>query len=271
MGRRQTRLTPKLRVEIEWAEAGETARQFDTSASEIDWRTRALIAEAESAELTKALTGLTRGGSEYFIRKGDRFTADISACVAYVREVRAGSHRAILDAIKAKNEALAQLTEAGELVHALQGDSKRLRRERDQAWSDASDKLERLDQALAQRDGAVKALGEIKRRSNPTIRIERPRHELDDIYDIAASVLASQGESGKADQLSSNPGELPADVVRLVIAARKVAFGDHPAEAIDELDHASEAFASRVPWDDEPVTTAPALVVVSPPLPPPQI
>lgn len=58
---------------------------------------------------------------------------------------------------------------------------------------------------------------------------------------------------------------LPADVVRLVIAAREVAFGDlrdmalnTPPEQVDlrnamiELDAASEAFASRVRWDDEP-------------------
>lgn len=56
---------------------------------------------------------------------------------------------------------------------------------------------------------------------------------------------------------------LAADVVRLVFAAREVAFGDVQslclAEAnrallpsIEELDKASEAFASRVPWDNEP-------------------
>jgi hypothetical protein len=46
---------------------------------------------------------------------------------------------------------------------------------------------------------------------------------------------------------------LPDDVVRLVVAARNVAFEDHPSrEALKELDAASEAFASRVPWEDEP-------------------
>jgi hypothetical protein len=49
--------------------------------------------------------------------------------------------------------------------------------------------------------------------------------------------------------LASTP--LPADIVRLVIAARKVAFGDADPEDICELDRASEAFASRVPWEDE--------------------
>ena len=45
---------------------------------------------------------------------------------------------------------------------------------------------------------------------------------------------------------------LPEDVVRLVKAAREVAFGPNPAAAIGALDKASEAFASRVPWEDEP-------------------
>jgi hypothetical protein len=54
------------------------------------------------------------------------------------------------------------------------------------------------------------------------------------------------------------PEGLPEDVVRLVIAAREVAFGPNPAAAIDELDQASEAFASRVPWEDEPEDAKPA-------------
>lgn len=45
---------------------------------------------------------------------------------------------------------------------------------------------------------------------------------------------------------------LPDDVVRLVIAARIVAFEDRSPEAIKELDEASEAFADRVPWEDDP-------------------
>lgn len=50
---------------------------------------------------------------------------------------------------------------------------------------------------------------------------------------------------------------LPGDVVRLVIAAREIAFGDGiSSEAIKELDAASEAFAERVPWEDEPAQDA---------------
>lgn len=43
---------------------------------------------------------------------------------------------------------------------------------------------------------------------------------------------------------------VPADVVRLVIAARAVAYEDRPARGnLHELDKAAEAFARRVPWE----------------------
>lgn len=47
-------------------------------------------------------------------------------------------------------------------------------------------------------------------------------------------------------------GGLPADVVRLVIAARRVAYEGAAEDDLRALDIAAEAFASRVPWDDEP-------------------
>lgn len=47
---------------------------------------------------------------------------------------------------------------------------------------------------------------------------------------------------------------LPDDVVRLVIAARIVAYEDQRPEALKELDDAVEAFADRVPWEGEPAT-----------------
>ncbi|WP_158611687.1 hypothetical protein [Teichococcus wenyumeiae] len=50
---------------------------------------------------------------------------------------------------------------------------------------------------------------------------------------------------------------MPDDVRRLVIAARNVAFGDPTdPEALKELDKASEAFADRLPWQDEPEEVA---------------
>lgn len=47
-------------------------------------------------------------------------------------------------------------------------------------------------------------------------------------------------------------GEVPADVAELVIAARIVAFEDQSPEALRALDKASEAFAERVPWENDP-------------------
>lgn len=60
---------------------------------------------------------------------------------------------------------------------------------------------------------------------------------------------------------------VPADVARLVVAAREVAFSglfevatfNDPIAltAMRDLDQASEAFASRVPWGDEPEAETP--------------
>lgn len=49
--------------------------------------------------------------------------------------------------------------------------------------------------------------------------------------------------------------DLPDDVVRLILAARTVAYLDASKEALRELDNAVEAFARRVAWDDEPGDT----------------
>lgn len=52
---------------------------------------------------------------------------------------------------------------------------------------------------------------------------------------------------------SSQSTPIPVDVRRLVIAARNIAFNDTlDGGALRELDEASEAFADRVPWEDEP-------------------
>lgn len=68
--------------------------------------------------------------------------------------------------------------------------------------------------------------------------------------ELEAMIAAAPASAIEAEAIA-------ADVVRLVIAARNVAFGDQPtdAAALKELDTASEAFADRVPWDDEPRNT----------------
>jgi hypothetical protein len=46
---------------------------------------------------------------------------------------------------------------------------------------------------------------------------------------------------------------LPQNVINLVIAAREVAYTDQPEPGeLQALDKAVEAFASRVPWNDQP-------------------
>lgn len=85
-------------------------------------RVEALIASREEAErdaheLTKALTGLTVGGSEFFIRKRGRYLADIPACVQHIRERDQRNHRMIVDAtVRAK----AAETRGSDLLAALQ-------------------------------------------------------------------------------------------------------------------------------------------------------
>lgn len=70
----------------------------------------------------------------------------------------------------------------------------------------------------------------------------------------------ADGDIASLGEAASLAGEvlLPREVVRLVIAARTIAFNDWDGDSEEwetarkELDEASEAFASRVPWDDAP-------------------
>ena len=77
--------------------------------------------EEEVADLTKALTGLTCGGSEFFIRRGERFVADIPACVEWVRRSKQDAHRRTVDAALATREAKAALTALQARVGELEG------------------------------------------------------------------------------------------------------------------------------------------------------
>lgn len=52
--------------------------------------------------------------------------------------------------------------------------------------------------------------------------------------------------------LIEDAGAIPQDLVRLVIAARNVAYTDPDPDALKALDQAAEAFASCVRWDEEP-------------------
>lgn len=90
-----------------------------------------------------------------------------------------------------------------------------------------------------------------------------PESEQD--WDCVRAMQAIRRLRLRLAALSAPQGEVervPADVVRLVIAAREIAFNDWDGDSEEwtvarkELDDASEAFASRVPWDDEPDAAA---------------
>lgn len=77
--------------------------------------------------------------------------------------------------------------------------------------------------------------------------------------ELAADEIAASSAVSVASALDAGTVALSQDVVRLIIAARHVAFdgmfdsSDEEERAqISELAQASEAFASRVPWEDEP-------------------
>lgn len=74
--------------------------------------------------------------------------------------------------------------------------------------------------------------------SNP----ERAGWRLTGVSPEVATSLAEQAATATLAQ----------DVIDLVIAARIVAFEDQSPEALRALDSATEAFASRVPWDEDP-------------------
>jgi hypothetical protein len=59
-------------------------------------------------------------------------------------------------------------------------------------------------------------------------------------------------QNGAEDYADSLQPALTPAMIRLIIAARIVAFERQDIEAINELDYAVEAFSEAVPWDDEP-------------------
>ena len=88
-------------------DAAEVASKLADALAEVE------ALKAESAELTRALTGLTCGGSEFFIRKGGRYVADIKACVDWVRRRDRDAHNRFIDAtlkLRALEAATPQLT-----------------------------------------------------------------------------------------------------------------------------------------------------------------
>lgn len=87
-----------------------------------------------------------------------------------------------------------------------------------------------------------------------------PAHHFLFACDMIYMLDGPEQRALEAAIVATQPSEsvLPDDVVRLVIAARTMAFGDWFGEgeewevARKELDDAAEAFASRVEWPDTP-------------------
>lgn len=80
---------------------------------------------------------------------------------------------------------------------------------------------------------------------------ERIVREHNAALDDRRALAAELAEAMNAAPMGA---DLPHDVVRLVVAARMVAYSDPDPDALKELDQAAEAFASRVRWCNEPVT-----------------
>lgn len=110
-------------------------------------------ARADRQALTKALTGLTCNGSEFFIRRGDEYVADIEACVAWIRRSRESQQAAVKSALAKRGEAEARIA-------ALQADVARLEAENSRK-DEASSYKEQLDRfAAAQATKKLKAENE---------------------------------------------------------------------------------------------------------------
>jgi hypothetical protein len=76
------------------------------------------------------------------------------------------------------------------------------------------------------------------------------------VFSVASARAALSAQPVVRSDRTTGEQLLPNDVVRLVIAARTMAFGDWCCEGYEvarkELDNAAEAFASRVEWPDTP-------------------
>lgn len=82
-------------------------------------------ARADRQALTKALTGLTCNGSEFFIRRGDEYVADIEACVAWIRRSRESQQAAVKSALAKRCEAEAENAALTARIAALEAENSR--------------------------------------------------------------------------------------------------------------------------------------------------
>jgi hypothetical protein len=122
-------------------------------------------------------------------------------------------------------------------------------------WNDCLERCRKVTRPAPQPSGPVQALAEIRNRiagaRGHLLNIEAHGNAEKNGVLVVRNVL-SEIEALLSAIAQAPAQRLPQDVIDLVIAARKVAYEDQSAEAIKALDKAAEAFASRIPWDDEP-------------------
>lgn len=94
-------LQPKSsgRLDMKWWNANEAYQNASQPQTILKLIAENRALRGESEALTKALTGLTCGGSEFFNRVGGRYVADIAACVGWVRRNKTEAHRRTVDAM----------------------------------------------------------------------------------------------------------------------------------------------------------------------------
>jgi len=123
--------------------------------------------------------------------------------------------------------------------------------------SDIENLIVRRAAAMAEKDGVgVQIVHVFGATSQLSAALAEARDRLinhpGQIADTLSSLLDADeaAATGVSDEAAATG--VSDELRRLVIAARVVAYEDQSAEALEELDKASEAFAELVPWEDEP-------------------
>lgn len=113
-------------VSMTYETAGQALREASASLSHLSTKLENAERERDALrtyahEATKAITGLTAGGSEYFGRKiGDIYTADLPFCVQRIRDRFEGEAERLHKALTEKSAAEAKLAEAKALIKDLE-------------------------------------------------------------------------------------------------------------------------------------------------------
>ena len=134
-----------------WGAGNEAGRVREAAA-------RIIAVEAErdamakiARDLTKGLVQLTPSGSEYFIRHGDDYYADVEACQRVVRERYASGHQAKINLVDAGRRATKAEARIAVLEKALESAVAILRGEVGSGWAERNQHdWEIIDAALTQ-------------------------------------------------------------------------------------------------------------------------